>query len=181
MAARASLATIISRLRLMVADPTGASAVFTDDQLQDYLDARRTDHRYRQLELRPSYAPGGGTTYLEYYAGLGWWEADEQLVSGQYAVLSPATSDRVVGHWTFAASQNPPVLITGKTFDLNAAAADVLEAWAAKVKLDFDFKADDQSFSRSQKVKALMELAATFRRKGSIRSAHMYRSDQPAC
>ena len=177
---RSTMTDLVARLRLMVADPT-SSPTFTDAQLQDYLDARRTDRRYEELDLRPSYTPGGGTTYQEYYAETGWWEADEQLVSGQYAVLTPATSDRVVGHWTFGASQNPPVLITGKTYDLNSAAADVLEAWAAIVKLDFDFKADDQSFSRSQKVKALMDLAATFRRRGSARSVHLRRSDQPGC
>ena len=45
------------------------------------------------------------------------------------------------------------------------AAADLLERWAAKVVLDFDFTSDSQSFRRSQKADALQKLAARYRRK----------------
>lgn len=86
---------LIDRVRLLIADPAGASAVFTDQQVQDALEAH----------------PCG---------------------DGEH--------------------------------DLYAAAADLLEMWAAREKLSFDVDADGARFKRSQKAAMLLELAQTYRR-----------------
>ncbi len=61
--------------------------------------------------------------------------------------------------------------------DVYAAAADLLEAWAAKEKLAFDFDADGQSFKRSQKMRALLELAREYRRQQRPQQGVLVRSD----
>ena len=175
--ARASMAELIVRCRRMIADPAGGSAVFTDDELQEALDAHREDVRYLALTAAESIAPGGGVTVLDYYADVGDWEADEQLVGPSFAVLAPATSDRLTGHWTFASSVLPPVYLTGKHYDLHGAAADILEAWAAKLKLAFDFSEDGQSFKRSQQAALLIDLAMEHRRKQWPTVAQQVRGD----
>lgn len=62
-------------------------------------------------------------------------------------------------------------------YDAYAAAADLLEAWAAKEKLAFDFDADGQSFKRSQKMRALLELAREYRRQQRPQQGVLVRSD----
>ncbi len=177
MAVRASMADLISRLRTLISDLAGASQVFDDQTLQDHLDRRQTVARYAALRAEATYLSGGDADYLDYYADVGDWEADEALYDGSYNPLTPATSDRLAGHWTFATDQDPPVLIVGKYYDLYAAAADLLEAWAAKEKLSFDFDADDQTFKRSQKAAALLALAREYRRQQRPVSVGMVRTD----
>jgi hypothetical protein len=171
------MADLISRLRLLIGDPAGGSQVFADQELQDALDLRRDDVRYLAPAAAETIAPGGTVQYLDYYADRAPWEADEALVDGNWATLTPASADRVVGRWTFAASTPPPVYVTGKVYDLYAAAADVLEAWAATVKLDFTFTTDGQQFTRAQKFNQIAALAADYRRRSRPQAVRQVRSD----
>ena len=177
MAARATMAELIGRLRALIGDPAGAGQAFDDQTLQDYLDRRQTVVRYAPLRAESSPRPGGAVDYLDYYADVGDWEADETLYDGSYSILIPASADRLTGHWTFVSSQPPPVMIVGKSYDVYGSAADVLEAWAATEKLNFDFEADGQSFRRSQKVTALLALAREYRHRQQPVSVRMVRTD----
>jgi hypothetical protein len=70
--------------------------------------------------------------------------------------------------------------LTGRSYDLYGAAADVLEAWAANVALQFDFAEDDQSYKVSQKQRQLLRLAGHYRQRstnGGVMQVPMYRSD----
>ncbi|NOZ27968.1 MAG: hypothetical protein GXP39_07950 [Chloroflexi bacterium] len=172
--ARTTMADLITRLRRLIND-SGTSQTWTDDELQDFLDARRLD--VRRARLRPETTWAAGTvTYTDYYADYGDWESDAVLEDADGDDLTPSSSDWLTGHWTFA-DQDPPVFITGKSYDLYAAAADVLEAWAAKVALEFDFDADGGRFRRSQKREALLELAKRYRRRSRPQVAVMVRND----
>jgi hypothetical protein len=163
--ARASMADLITRLRLLINDLAGAEQVFSDDELEDALDARRADCRHLELAAAQTWDPVTGVTYLDHYAKVGDWETDAALEDATGLTLVTATADYLVGHWTFAASQTPPVYLTGKTYDLYATAADVLEMWAAKVALAFDFEADGASYKVSQRRAALLDLAGVYRRR----------------
>jgi hypothetical protein len=112
-----------------------------------------------------SVASGGAVNYKEFMAPRGFWEDDPVLQSNGYATLTPSANDHLIGRWTFITGQTPPVFITGQVYDLWGAAVEVLEAWIGKVARDFDFSTDGQSFSRSQKVRGLEALIATYRRK----------------
>jgi len=173
--ARATLADLITRLRKLINDPAGVSQTWDDNELQDFLDANRLDVRH--AALRPEATWSDGTvTYTDYYADYGNWESDVLLEEGHGDDLTPTASNLVAGHWTFA-GQDPNVYVTGKTFDLWATAADVLEAWAAKVALEFDFEADGGVYRRSQKREALLSVAAQYRRQARPRKATMVRDD----
>jgi hypothetical protein len=62
-------------------------------------------------------------------------------------------------------------------YDIYAAAADLLEMWAAREKLSFDFSADNAQYRRSQKVANLLDLAAQFRRRQQVQVIRQVRDD----
>lgn len=160
----------------MVADPAGASQVFSDDEVEAALDAHREDVRYLELTAAETLTPTG-VQWLEYYADRAPWEADEQIVNASWQVVTPATADRFVGKWMFATSTLPPLYVVGKVYDLYAAAADLLEAWAAKLKLEFDFGTDAERFERSQKLSHILQLVGQYRAKQRPRCVSQVRSD----
>lgn len=173
--ARTALASIITQVRDLINDPAGAGQVFTDDQIQLSLDRYRQDVRYLRLEPAATITPSA-TSYLDYYAPGAYkpWEGSPTLVDGGYNALTPDTSDLDNGHWTFASSQSPPVYIVGIVHDLYSAAADLLEKWASKVALQFDFSADGGNYSMSQKQAQLMALARQYRANGKPQKVEVY-------
>lgn len=180
---RSSMDDLIARVRKYIGDPAGASQQFSDLDIQNIADEHRFTVRYAFLRPGPTLKPGSLYDYLDYYADLGNWEADEVLSWVDFSTLTPLTADRINGHWTFTntagpAGQYPPVYITGKYYDLHAVAADLLEEWAASLASSaYDFTADGQSFRRSQLLTNLQNAAATHRRKAMALTAQIRRSD----
>lgn len=173
MALRSTLYQILAELRSLIGD-TATPTVFTDLELQTMLDRNRLDVRYLVLEPVETIAPGGTITYTEYrtpgrYGGRAW-EDTAALVTGSYAVLTPASSDLLNGSWTLSSSQAPPVLLSGSGYDLQATAADAYDRWAGRLKLAYDFTADGATFNRSQQIEHLLRLAAEARRLARPRS-----------
>lgn len=158
------MAALIAALRRMIGDADESNQVWTDDELQQALDAHREWVRYESLRPEATRTPGGRVEYCDYFAALSQWEGDAAFCDAAYNPLTPDESDWQNGHWRFnSPGKQPPILITGKSYDLSGAAADVLEAWAAREKLKFDFATDGQSFRESQKTEALVTLARSYR------------------
>lgn len=178
------MAALITRTRLLIGDPSGASQVFTDQQLQDALDAHRTFIQRERLRAEPTYS-STQTLYVDHFslfdnleddtAGAGAEPPSFQTLS--YAAVTWDTKDFLTGHFTKTAGQDPPVYFTGRTYDVNAAAADLLEAWAGKTKLDFNFSTGTGSYSRQQKFADLMDLAKLYRKKSRVTVSTAERSD----
>lgn len=172
--ARGNLERLIEQVRTL----TGAGDEFSDDDIQAMLDVTRVHHRY--TPLRPDDPHDADPT--DWLSREDSWEDGYELVDGDYDVLAEATtgdtSEPLIGRFVLATANRGPVLITGRTYDINAAAASLLTAWAAKVAIDFDFSADGQSFSRSQKREALLEMAAEFRRRSRPRYGRLVRPDE---
>ena len=172
---------LIHRARSLVADTDPSTQVFSDQEVQDLLDVRRTFVRYALLNPQRTVAPGGVVTYQDYFSATGFWEDDYQLVDRNYAPINnlvvPDTSDVISGHWAFSLNQYPPVWILGKTYDVYGTAADLLEQWAAKLKLNYDFNVQQTKYTRSQQVKQLLELANVYRQRSLPRHAAMMRDD----
>jgi hypothetical protein len=162
----------------MIDDPSGASQVFTDDQIQDALDARSDEARYYPTESRSSIAPGGATTYLTFDAPVGVWESGLELVDSSYAVLTPATTDLFIGRWTFATQPKMPVMITGTTHDLYGAAGDLLLNRATNESDSFDVGADGLSLTRNQKQANYQQRASDYHAKARVRSSQLVRTDE---
>lgn len=183
MAVRGTMSDIIAKVRLMVGDPAGASQQFTDQQVQDALDRCRTDVRYELLQVQVTLSPSS-IEYLDYYSRYGFWESDYQLLGPGYVALTPASVELLLdtAHFVFLAGssgtgQFPPVFLAGKTYDVYAASADLLEYWAATLARAFAFSADGASFQRNQQAPALQNLAALYRRQARMRTVKMIRND----
>jgi hypothetical protein len=197
MAVRSTMANLITRVRLMVFDPAGASQFFTDQQIQDRLDYSRQDIRYESLSIAPTIVNIASTNnqpstiYADYYSSWGDWEEDAVLqgqdTSGNaWKVLTPVASDYLVGHFQFELTpfvngtvpgQLPPCFITGKTFDPNCAAADLLEFWAASLACAYDINVDGQSLKRSQMMQGKLMMSQYYRRLAKPRITKMARRD----
>lgn len=183
----------------MIADPFSPTAQFSDQQIQDRLDANRDDIRYEPLALAPSIvninntAASAETIYADYYSAYGYWESDVVL-QGQGAtglpwiVLTPVASELLLdqAHWQFEASvftapsvpgQVPPVFATGKVYDVFAAAADLLQFWAASLAGAYDITVNGQTLRRSQLIQAKMTLAKYYLSQARPRIAKMTRDD----
>lgn len=176
---RATMDALVTQVRLLIGDPSGLAPVFTDDDLLMLLDNNATDVLYEQLQPLATIAPGGATQYLTWRASAGWWEASEQLLDASYNVLTPASANRQRGLWTFDDHQSA-VLITGARYDVYGAAADALDAWIAKVKLQYDFSADGGDYKRSQQLAGLVSLRDGLRSRsgtGGVVTATQVRTD----
>lgn len=195
MPVRSTMSDLITRVSIMIGDPTNAQ--FTTQQVQDYLDEHRDDVRYEGLAIAPSIVNTASTNnqpetiFADYYSKFGWWEQDVVL-QGQgsngaaWVVLTPVASDYIVGHWQFELTpfvngtvpgQLPPVFATGKVYDPYAAAADLLEFWAAVLAGSYDVTVDGQTLRRSQLMQAKLTLATTYRRRAKPLVAKQNRHD----
>ena len=177
MSVRDGMASLIKLVRLLVADPVDADQQFDDQEIQDALDRRRVDVRYLRLTPAPTYNADGTTDHLNYYARYGDWEEGVELYDSGYEKQTPSTSDLITGHWVFESNVDPPVFAVGSYYDVYAAAADLLETWAAALALEYDFDADGARFSRSQKREALLALAAKHRAQQRLGVVRRRRSD----
>lgn len=197
MAVRSTMSDLIALVRTMISDPFGSSSQFTDQTIQDRLDETRDDVRYEGLAIAPSIVNlnstqnSASTIFADYYSKYQWWEADVVL-QGQgstglpWVVLTPTTSELLVGHWQFennvftvgtVPGQLPPVFATGKVYDPNCAAADLLDFWAAALACAYDITVDGQTLRRSQLMQAKLTMATYYRKKAKIRVAKMDRHD----
>lgn len=172
--ARATMADLIALVRKM----TGDNQVFSDDELQASLDAWR--FQTAGIRLRTEGTLESGTLkYYDFFSDYGNWESDGVLFQPDGTVVAPSVSEWLIGHWSFATAQTVlPLSVRGKFYDVNAAAADALEAWAGKVALEFDFSTQGESFSRSQKQEQLLALARKYRAKQMVCISEIHRGDQ---
>lgn len=176
MAARSTMAALISRVRLLINDPVTANMTFTDDDIQNVLDAGRADVKNQVMIPKPTFS-GSTIQFLDYYTELGDWEDD--VVFKQYLVnvVTPSINEPIAGHWQFSQTMLPPIYISGKTYDIYRAAADLLERMAAKWVLSYNISVDGQSLQRSQAAIALQNLAKTYRMQQRAFGISLRRSD----
>lgn len=173
------MTTLITRLRRLISDPSGSNQVFSDEDLQESLDNHRREARYARLMEVETISANGSVAYLTFAAGVPNWEDSPELVDSSFAVIDSGdyTEDLLTGRWVFASAPNRPVMITGWYYDLYGAAVEVLEQWAAQMKLSFDVSADQQSFKRSQKFAIVQELADKYRQQMWVGSAPICQVD----
>jgi hypothetical protein len=193
MTARTGMANLITELRQMAeagtADYTlGASTFWTDDHLQDVLDLHRLDIVFQQLTPYPTQGAGGSLLYQDYRSSRGYYEATTggtavfYVQDGTGANVGTAlyTPDYRRGVVQFAAdTSGTTYYLTGRSYDLDAAAADVWRRKASHYASSFDFSTDNHSISRSQLYQHAMEMAQIFEGKSgdAVSVVQMYRGD----
>jgi hypothetical protein len=179
MTVRSSMSGLITKLRTLANDPSGTTALFTDQELQDALDQHQFSAIYEQLTPKENILSGGVVEWKTFLTQTPFWESDAILVNGNYSALTPTTSDFLAGQFTFTSSTTPPVLIYGNWYDLNATAADVWTWKAAKYADQYSFSADGGSYQMDQKYQHAVEQAKQYRQKSNTQNGcgFMERSD----
>jgi hypothetical protein len=172
--------SLIPRVRILINDPAGASQQFSDQDVQDVLDEGRIDMFNFALTPQWTFSVAGvALGVFDYFTPAQWgnWEDGQVLKQYLTTVVTPATSENIVGHWTFTNSTLPPVMLTGKTYDLYRAAADLLERLAARWVLRYSMNVNGQSLQRGNVNVDLQKLAMTYRLKQRAGLTEMTRSD----
>jgi hypothetical protein len=186
MTARAGLYDLLITLRGMTdasnADYSlGLQTYWSDDHLQVVLDRHRSDLRNQYAQ--PQYKPvSGGYAVYDYVIVSGNLESGTALtvedgIGNTYGTAT-YTVDAARGVISFTANTGGSmVAVTGRTYDLNAAAADVWMQKAAHTALAYDFSTDNHRMSRSQMRAACLEMAQFFQAQGAPSSVSLERSD----
>jgi hypothetical protein len=112
----------------------------------------------------------------EVYVPTRWWGADAVL-HDQVDVLATDVASPAEGYWKLEDPGPNIVFIHGYVYDTYTAAADLLEAWANALKLEFDFGDGSGNYQRSQKVANLMDMSNRYRGRGRVTQVQLYRSD----
>jgi hypothetical protein len=166
----------------------GGSAYWTNAQLQAALDDRRALIWEAELCWIPQTVVGGSVVYKR---------AEVPGLAGRLeAGTAPGTATNVgtvidaqgsaVAGWSIATDgvvtfTNDQLgsarLLSAYSYDLYAAAADVLERWASHASREFDFETEDQSFKRSQKAQGLREAAVSFRARAGLTTIPIEQTD----
>lgn len=173
MAIRTGMQDLVDRLRKVTNVEVdqytiGGVTYWTDDQLEAVLDRNAAFLVDHPLVWRPQNIGGGTVTYV--------------VAEGQYKNLE--TADSGTARWavrdsdgdiqgtagysvdydncrlTFSADQGGTAYyLTGYTFDVHAAAVEIIRDKMAYIDLWYDFGADGAQYSRSQAMDNLRELA----------------------
>lgn len=191
MPARSGLADLILQLRGLTdagsADYTlGTANFWDDDHLQQALDRHRVDVRREQLAPQPTYGAGGTPIYQDYASEFINFEATS-AGTAVFVVEDGAGVDQGTALWSadysrgivsFAANTlGTAYYVTGRSYDLYAAAADVWRTKAAQSAKVFDVSTDNHSLSRSQIMKQALEMADYYASMSAPSVTTLYRSD----
>jgi len=168
MAARDGMTNMIQTLRGMTNAGTadysiGATAYWSDDQLQAVLDTHRLDFYGHELESI-SATESGLVVYKTFRAPYRNLESGTPFVLvdglGTAAGTADYTADYVNGIVTFAANQEAKSwYLTARAYDLNASAADIWRMKGAHASADFDFSTDNHSIKGSQVSMQCLKMA----------------------
>lgn len=139
------------------------------------------------LRWMNSFALGAGYGTPGKINPIGDWEAfgskegiHDGLYDSSWNPLTPDYSDYLTGHWSFTAGQAPPVRLVGKTYDVYAAAAELLEKWASKRKLEYSFSADGMTAHKRELIENILRMADEYRAKRRLQNVTMIRGDANA-
>ena len=192
--ARSTMADLITRVRALASVGTAdytlsGSTYWTDDQIQAVLDRYRLDFADDQLRSMREYDAGGTARYYTHttiYSNLEATSGGSTVLyirdsTGARAGTTAWTADYNAGRFTFTADTAGTVYyLTGRSYDVYAAAAELWETKAAHVAERFDFTADGASFKASQLISQYEKMAARCASQssmGGITVSTFYRDD----
>jgi hypothetical protein len=188
--ARGGMADLITQLRAKTAAGTADYSVagvtyWTDDQLQTMLDAERSAF-YREALRAESLYDAGTVRFYDYFfprqhvegsaSGTAGWRVEDG--SGNTISISAYTVNMDAQQIVFSSdTQGSAYYLSGRSYDLERAAAAVWEQKAADVADRFDLQTDNHTLSRSQLYKHYMDMAKRYRSAAKPRTVRMVRTD----
>jgi hypothetical protein len=139
---------------------------WNDKQLQTVLDHHRITIYQEPLQPWPALDVTGYYTYYDYHAPLGNLESGTAvfLVQQNNGGSAPSyTADYDTGVITFSTdTMGSAYILTARSYDVNAAAAEVWRNKAANAAKYFDFRTDNHQVSKSQFYKQCLDMAKYF-------------------
>lgn len=185
--ARAGMLDLIQTLRLYgdagIDDFSVAGVPYwSDAQLQSILDRHRTEMKFSLMNSVETVSGSGTDEYYDYYAPRGWLESGSLLYiqesSGATIGTAAYTMDHENGHATFGTSTGGSAFyITGRSYDMNAAAADLWNRKAGMSAMMYDIKTDNHDLKRSQYMVHCRQMASYYSGQCGISSGDLIRSD----
>lgn len=193
LAVRQGMADLIQQLRQMtnagMADYTIAGVSYWSDlQLQDILDRNVVRLNFVPLDVYPRLAGSGLTEWHEYRCKYNFFEQPGyggttifmiQNTIGSVQLTSTYAADYQNGVFEFVANQMGTVMcVSGYSYDPNGAAAEIWGQKAAQYGMAYDFKTDNQQFSRSQVIDQALKMAQYYGNQARLNSVSIGRSDE---
>jgi len=190
MTARTGMTNLILLLRGMTdagsVDYTIAgSPYWTDDQLQTIMDLHRVDIWREPLTSIETYVGGGSVEYLHYQSEFINFE--ETSGGTDIFVVEEADGDNITtgftpdyyrGHLTFSSDTlGTPYLLTGRSYDLNASAADIWNRKAAHFGQAFSFSTDNHRVDKGALITNALRMAEVYNRLCPPATSTILRSD----
>ncbi len=171
--ARDGMGWLITKLREFThagtADHTVAGVQYwTDDQLEEKLDATRKTHKDVVLTALSDFS-GGDYTYTEYpFTAHQWAEGTAtgwNLVDGDGSAVPSYTVNFHASMITFDAdTAGTSYLLSTRTYDMYGVAAEVWEQKAGFYEHNVDWSADNHSIKASQQRDFCLKKAEEYRR-----------------
>jgi len=155
-------------------------AYWTDEQLQNRLDQRRSDIKFYELAPIEEYA-SGAYVYKDYPIPYKYIERDVDVLDFQGNAYGTAlySVDYDRGMVSFVADTGgAAVYINAAVYDLYRAAADVWRQKAAHVASRYDVKTDNQTLTRSQLIGNFMQMAQVYESMAGPQQVQVFRSDE---
>ena len=173
MVARTGMSDLISEVRSMTnagtADYTiGQVAFWSDNEIQRILDSHRVNLTRHELTPVEKYEGAGTLVYKEYYADYNNLESgtdvfELELATGATDGTASYAMDYTLGVATFTADQGGTAhFMTARSYNLNAAAAEIWKKKAGQVASLISFRTDKHQIDRSQIRAGYLEMAAYY-------------------
>jgi hypothetical protein len=196
---RASMSQLIALVRLKTGFASGGTPAFTDDNVQDVLDAHRADIRYELMTPAPDIQPGqsgsavANFVWAVYLSEFQYWESSlviqglDVVTNKPWVVLTPVSAENIPGKFAFAVelpsiatppAQFPPVYATGKVYDIFRASGELLLMGIAQLAFNlFDITSDGRTMRLQQIVTTWQKLADMYFAQAWPTTTKLYRSD----
>lgn len=161
-------------------------AHWSDDQLQQTLDDNREEITHFALSNRVEYGSGGSATYKDYFYPF---KDLEESTSGTAAFdvedstgASAGTADFAINydasHIRFNSdTEGATYYLTGRSYNIKRAAAQVWERKAAHYVNAYDFAADGARFDRSQMHAHALKMSEHYRGSSGIKISTLIREE----
>jgi hypothetical protein len=191
---RTTMTNLIAELRGMTnagsADYTIAGATYwTYEQLQNILDRHRKEVVRDELEELEEVGVGGTLITTRYYSHYGNYESMSgttlfylQNAAGSAVATATYTPDYFRGEVVFTSNTlGSAYYLTGRSYNMNAAAADVWERKASQAaSAAYSWSTDNMRVDKSGLRKEALEQARYYRSLAGPTSVTMVRSDTDA-
>jgi hypothetical protein len=192
--ARTGMVDLIYTLRGMADAGTadfsiGAVRYWTDDEIQRVLDRHKTEIP-SELLYPVEVLTNGTAQWFDYYSNNRNLEITDggtavfiiKSAAGTIQGTSMWSADYINGKVTFTSNTlGSSYFLTGRSYNLNSAAADIWRIKAAHVAQAYDFSTDNHNLSRSQMMQQCMQMANFYAGQAGPTSISVNRGDMLGC